>query len=115
MDQDRPEKPEPPYYAVIFTSQKSGEDSEGYAQAAERMDAFARTMPGFLGFDSVGSETGLGITVSYWRSEEDIARWRAHPEHAAAIGLGRAGWYSWYESTTAKVERSVSHMLPKAK
>ncbi|MEO1656754.1 MAG: antibiotic biosynthesis monooxygenase [Pseudomonadota bacterium] len=112
-DEERAPLPEPPYYAVIFTNQKSGEDPGGYAEAATRMEELARTMPGFLGFDSVGNDAGFAITVSYWRSEEDIARWRAHPEHAAAISSGRSGWYSWYESVTAKVERAVHHRLPK--
>ncbi|MEM6912487.1 MAG: antibiotic biosynthesis monooxygenase [Pseudomonadota bacterium] len=106
-------RPEPPFYAVIFTSQKTGHDTLGYANAAERMVELAQTMPGFLGFDTASGADGLGITVSYWRSEDDVARWRAHPEHAAAIVSGRSAWYSWYESVTAKVERVVNHHLPK--
>lgn len=114
MSAERPQLPRRPYYAVIFTSMRSGEDAAGYGDAAERMVALAKTMPGFLGFDTASGTNGLGITVSYWRSEEDIARWRAHPEHAAAIAEGRGQWYRWYESVTAKVERAVSHQLPKA-
>jgi len=102
-------KPEPPYYAVIFTNRRAPDAPPGYADAADRMEALAKTMPGYLGHDSVRGEDGLGITVSYWRTEEDIARWRAHPDHAAAIKDGRDGWYAWYESTTARVERSFTH------
>ncbi|MEO1043032.1 MAG: antibiotic biosynthesis monooxygenase [Pseudomonadota bacterium] len=113
-DAPRARLPEPPYYVVIFTSEKTGDDAAGYADAAQRMVDLAETMPGFLGFRSATGSDGLGITVSYWRSEEDIARWRAHPEHASAIGSGKAQWYSWYESVTAKVDRVVHHHLPKA-
>ena len=111
----RRERPAPPYYVVVFTSVKTGEDAAGYSDTADRMVALAETMPGYLGHDTATGEGGLGITVSYWRSENDIAQWRAHPEHRAAITSGRAGWYQWYESVTAKVVRAVNHHLPKTR
>lgn len=69
-----------PYYAVIFASQRTPED-RGYAEAAARMLELAATQPGFLGVESVRDAVGAGITVSYWRSLEDIAHWREHAEH----------------------------------
>ena len=42
--------------------------------------------------------------MSYWRSLEDIVRWRTDAEHAATMQKGRAGWYDWYERITVKVE-----------
>lgn len=39
--------PEPPYYAVIFSSLRTPGD-EGYAEMAERMVALASEQPGFL-------------------------------------------------------------------
>ncbi len=95
----------PPYYAVIFTSQRTPGDA-GYAEAAERMAALAAQQPGFLGAESVRGADGLGITVSYWRSSADIAAWRRHIEHAATREQGRAQWYSHYELRVAKVERA---------
>ena len=102
-----PALPEPPFVAVIFTSRRAPGAPEGYAEAADRMDALAQTMPGYLRHDSVRDEHGFGITISYWRTPEDVARWRAHPEHAAVIGRagGGEGWYDWYESLTADVRR----------
>jgi heme-degrading monooxygenase HmoA len=68
--------PEPPYYAVIFSSIRNGIDA-GYDAAAERMMSLAPQQPGFLGVESVRDPaTGLGITVSYWRDEASIAAWR---------------------------------------
>jgi hypothetical protein len=55
--------PEPPYYAVIFTSHRTGDDN-GYGQMAERMVELASKQPGFLGVESAREE--VGITVSYW-------------------------------------------------
>ena len=94
--------PVPPYYAVIFTSLKSG-DGEGYAETAERMLELAREQPGFLGVESAREE--LGITVSYWADLESIKRWKAHAEHREAQRMGKQKWYSRYKTRIALVER----------
>lgn len=99
------QRPQPPYYAVIFTSQRSAIEA-GYGSTAERMVELAQQQPGYLGVESARGEDGLGITVSYWRSLADIQRWRAHAEHRLARDQGRAAWYSHYELRIAKVERA---------
>jgi hypothetical protein len=43
--------PDAPYYAVIFTSQRTSEDL-GYRATAERMLEAAAQQPGFLGVES---------------------------------------------------------------
>jgi heme-degrading monooxygenase HmoA len=97
--------PEPPYYAVIFTSVRTEGDA-GYGAMAVRMVELARTMPGFLGTESVRDESGTGITVSYWRSEEDIAFWKRNLEHREAQRKGIKEWYVRYAVRVAKVERA---------
>lgn len=72
--------PEPPYYAVIFSSVKSENDT-GYGETAERMVSLAADQPGFLGVESVREADGKGITVSYWDSMDAINHWRHHTEH----------------------------------
>jgi heme-degrading monooxygenase HmoA len=96
---------EPPYYAVIFTSQRTAGDA-GYGDMAEQMVALAAQQPGYLGVESTRGADGLGITVSYWRTLDDIAAWRRHGEHTLAREQGRAQWYSHYELRIAKVERA---------
>jgi heme-degrading monooxygenase HmoA len=97
--------PEPPYYAVIFSSARTGPD-DGYAETAARMVELARGQPGFLGVESTRGSDGFGITVAYWESEEAIRAWRLHAEHAAARERGRAGWYRHFELRIARVERA---------
>lgn len=96
--------PAPPYFAVIFTSRRSEVDS-GYQETAQRMVELAREQPGFLGVESVRDEHGLGITVSYWRDEASILRWRKNTEHCLAQALGRRDWYADYLVRIARVER----------
>lgn len=99
--------PEPPYYAVIFTSQRIPGD-HGYGGMADRMVALAAGQPGYLGVESARGDDGLGITVSYWRSPEDIAAWRRHAEHQVARDTGRRDWYQHYTLRIAKVERAYA-------
>lgn len=97
--------PRPPYYAVIFTSRRTPADN-GYGAAADRMAELAARQPGYLGVESVRDADGVGITVSYWDSEEAIANWRRDLEHTAARERGRNEWYEHYELRVAKVERA---------
>lgn len=96
--------PEPPYYAVIFTSLRT-EGDRGYDHMAERMVELAAQQPGFLGVESARTPNGLGITVSYWSSEEAIAAWKAQADHKIAQATGQRVWYSDYHLRVAKVER----------
>jgi heme-degrading monooxygenase HmoA len=98
--------PQPPYYAAIFTSLRALVDDEGYQRTTERMLELAQEQPGFLGVESARSPAGLGITVSYWESEEAIRGWRMHAEHRLAQELGRQKWYSRYALRVCRVERA---------
>lgn len=97
--------PEPPYYAVIFTSTRT-DVAEGYDETAERMIELAAQQPGFLGVESTRGEDGLGITISYWESEEAIANWKRHAEHRVAQANGIQQWYDQFVTRVAKVERA---------
>jgi len=100
--------PDPPYYAVIFSSLRT-EGDEGYGRMAERMVELAAQQPGFLGVESARDASGLGITVSYWKDEEAIKAWKAHLEHAVAQRLGKEKWYAAYSLRVAKVERASTN------
>jgi len=99
--------PDPPYFAVIFTSRRTAVD-DGYGAMADRMVELASRQPGFLGVDSVRGADGLGITVSYWASEADIRAWKANSEHRLAQNAGNARWYEHFEIRIAKVERAYA-------
>lgn len=94
--------PEPPYYAVIFTSLRTNIDN-GYDEMAARMVALAAQQPGFLGVESARNE--VGVTVSYWADLASIKAWKAHAEHQEAQRLGHQQWYQHFKTRIAKVER----------
>ena len=97
--------PAPPYYSVIFSSQRSAADA-GYGPMADRMVELASAQKGFLGVESARDTDGFGITVSYWESLEAIAAWKADAEHRVAQETGKARWYDHYELRIARVERA---------
>lgn len=99
---------QPPYYAVIFTSQRLPQEGDGYDSTADRMVELAAAMPGYLGIESARGADGLGITVSYWRDEESIRHWKAESEHREAQRRGIAQWYAHYELRVARVERAYA-------
>jgi len=94
--------PEPPYYAVIFTTLRT-KIEEGYIEMAQRMEKLAQEQEGYLGIESAREE--LGITVSYWESLEAIRKWKNNVEHTEARILGKELWYKQYQLRISKVER----------
>ena len=94
--------PEPPYYAVIFTSLRTDID-DGYNDMASRMVELASEQPGFLGIESARED--VGITLSYWSDLESIAQWKANANHKEAQRLGHEQWYASFRLRIAKVEK----------
>jgi heme-degrading monooxygenase HmoA len=97
--------PTPPYYAVIFSNTLNVDDA-GYGEMAEKMFDMALTQDGCFGAESTRDEARFGITVSYWRDEASIAKWKAEVSHLAAQHKGMTKWYDHYHLRVAKVERA---------
>ena len=100
--------PDPPYYAVIFTSERTAVNN-GYNEMAERMVELAKEQPGYLGHES--ARESLSITVSYWDSLEAIKHWKQNTEHLIAQQKGRSEWYASYKTRICRVERDYSFSI----
>lgn len=96
---------EPPYYAVVFTTVRTDEQT-GYRETNARMEELVGNIPGYLGMDHAQTPGGIGITVGYFRDAEALTQWRTNAEHRAAQQRGRDQWYDSYTLHVAKVERS---------
>ncbi|MGD9853426.1 MAG: antibiotic biosynthesis monooxygenase [Planctomycetaceae bacterium] len=101
--------PDPPYYAVIFTSRRALGNDEAYAEVAERMHALASRQPGFLGLTSLRNADDVGVTVSYWSDALSMANWRRHVEHRIAQEQGKRLFYEEYRLEVCRVERTAQH------
>lgn len=97
-------QPKTPYFAVIFTNQRTAQDEPGYLVAAQRMVELASQQPGFLGIHSVRNADGVGITISYWSSMQAIRNWKQNAEHLVIQRIGKEKWYEWFDLRIAKVE-----------
>jgi heme-degrading monooxygenase HmoA len=103
--------PEPPYYAVIFTSLRDEQLEDGFSETDGRLFALAQGQPGFLGYETAATD-GLGITVSYWETEAAISAWKAVAEHRAAQEQGRERWFESYQVRVARVDRAYGFGRP---
>lgn len=63
----------------------------------------AAEQSGYLGHE--WARDGLGITVSYWRSEADARAWKHVAAHVVARQRGREDFYADYRVRVAQVER----------
>ncbi|MFT7072051.1 antibiotic biosynthesis monooxygenase family protein [Patiriisocius sp. Uisw_017] len=59
---------------------------------ALQMEELAKQQPSFLGIESARQD--VGITVSYWQTEQAILDWKPSPDHQQAQKLGRDIWYA---------------------
>jgi heme-degrading monooxygenase HmoA len=93
---------------VIFSSWRTADDADAYDAASAAMEELAASQPGYLGIESARGTDGFGITVSYWRTEDDARAWKAVEEHRGAQLAGRERWYREYDVRVATVTRGYS-------
>lgn len=93
------------YYAVIFTSTLT-DNIDGYEAEAEKILNLAKKQKGFLGFESARQD--IGISISYWETQEDILNWKNQTDHLLAQEKGKSQWYKNYKIRISKVEREYT-------
>jgi heme-degrading monooxygenase HmoA len=93
--------PEPPYYAVIFSSYRT-EDNVDYEHTMKILMEASKNYDEFLGMES--ARDGFGISVSYWKTYEGILRWKKDSDHLIAKEIGKKYWYESYAIRIARVE-----------
>lgn len=98
-----PTPPEAPFFASIFNYYLS-DDLEGYEEYDELTLALVKSIPGYLGYESMKHQ-GRGMFISYWKDMDAIRTWAAHPVHIKAKALGMKRWYKSYNSMIAEVKR----------
>lgn len=91
---------------VRATAAKAVEDLRSPRRFARYGASRQSTRPWIAPSGKKRGADGLGITVSYWASEEAKVAWRNNWEHLAAQDAGRRVWYGDYQVRIARVERS---------
>ena len=94
-------------HAVIFEVWPREERKAEYFDHAAALRSELEKMAGFISierFESL-SEPGKFLSLSYWESEEAIARWRQQPGHRKVQAAGRGGIFADYRIRVAAVLR----------
>ena len=78
-----------------------------YLDAAERLRPLLDGIDGFIGierFESL-SQPGKLLSMSYWRDDEAVHRWRNTEAHRQVQGAGRRAIFADYRLRVAQVLR----------
>ena len=93
--------------AVIFEVLPAPGSKDAYLAAAAALRPALEQMDGFISierFESL-SEPGKLLSLSFWRDEEAVARWRQVEAHRGTQQAGRAGIFADYRLRVAAVVR----------
>ncbi len=91
-------------YAVIFTSTLSASDIK-YQEMNDALYSALAKQKGYISHQSFRNEQGMGCSISYWESLEDLKKWKELPLHLKAQQMGREKWYENYQVKICRVEK----------
>ena len=93
--------------AVIFEVQISPGRQQDYLDLAASLRADLEAIDGFLSVERFASlsDPDRLLSLSFWRDEEAIRRWRTASRHRAAQQQGRGGIFADYRLRIADVIR----------
>ena len=93
--------------AVIFEVWPDAAHRQDYFDLAAGLKAELEQIDGFISverFVSIADESKI-LSLSFWRDEEAVKRWRMHADHRAAQRAGRSEVFRDYRLRVASVMR----------
>ena len=94
-------------YGVIFEAEPAPGRRQDYLDIAAQLRPELEQIDGFISVERFQSLTQEGkiLSLSFWRDEEAVARWRRHEQHRDAQRAGRGGIFQNYRLRVAAVMR----------
>jgi len=94
-------------YAVIFEVEPEPDGVQEYLDIAARLRPELEKIDGFISIERFKSlsQDGKILSLSFWRDENAIARWRRQRQHHAAQRAGRDRIFRDYRIRVAAVVR----------
>src|ERR1700681_1462980 len=94
-------------YAVIFEVEPEAGRRQDYLEIAARLRPELEQIDGFISVERFQSLTQEGkiLSLSFWRDEEAVARWRRHAQARDPQRAGRGGVFKNYRLRAAAVLR----------
>ena len=77
----------------VFFIAKIKDFNDEYKKVSQELREMAETLPGFISITSEEIDD-VAITISSWRSKEDVANWAKDPVHIEAKKKAKQ-WYHW--------------------
>ena len=96
--------------AVIFEVKPKIEGKEEYLKIAAALRSFLENRDGFISIERFQSlsEEGKILSLSFWRDEAAIEKWRNLFEHRAAQKKGKESLFHSYRIRVAQVIRDYT-------
>lgn len=94
-------------FAVIFEVEPAAGRHQDYLDIAAKLRPELAKIDGFISIERFSSLTKPGkiLSLSFWRDEAAILRWRQHEEHQRAQSQGRSAIFADYRLRVASVVR----------
>lgn len=94
-------------YAVIFEVQPRPGREKDYLAVAQQLRADLEKIDGFISVERFASlyNEGKILSLSFWRDEAAVKRWREHMQHREAQRRGREEIFADYRIRVATVVR----------
>ena len=96
--------------AIIFESWPHPDQRDRYLEAAARLKPLLADQDGFISVERFESltEPGKILSVSFWRDEEAVAKWRQVEQHRLIQQAGRKAIFRDYRLRVAQVLRDYT-------
>jgi len=94
-------------FVVVFEVQPKPGREQDYLDLAASLKPALEEIEGFISverFRSMGAPGKL-VSISFWRDEDAVRRWREHNRHHLAQLSGRAQIFADYRISVAEIER----------
>lgn len=93
--------------AVIFEVEPANGNPEPYLAIATGLIEELRAVDGFISVERFQSLSNPGklLSLSFWRDEDAVRRWRSLESHRRAQQAGRGGVFAGYRLRVAQVLR----------
>ena len=95
---------------VVFEVTVKPEVGQRYFDLAGELRPELEKIDGFLSierFESLATP-GKYVSISFWRDEESVARWRAHADHQTAQTLGKTEIFADFRISVGEVVRQYT-------
>ena len=94
-------------HTVIFEAIPHPDRWDDYLNIAAALFSELEQVDGFISVERFSSLTNEGkvLSLSFWRDEDAVRRWREHTQHRGAQRIGRSEIFADYRLRIATIDR----------